>query len=257
VKKFTVLASTLSLSLLAVALAACEPKATTGVDNKDNETPATMTEAQYVERGRYIANTSECLACHTPIRPLTSDGTPTGTPINDPNGNQIVAPDFEHATLAGGNAWLTPGMGVGISPNLTPYPGSDIATLTVDELADKWKAIKDGQLLPPMPGLAKYELEDLKALAYYFKSVPAQAAQPPAKYDFKGKSAGDKTWPVPGWMKLETLGGQPNPGYVGADHTGGVIPGMLETSVAPFSNGAYGQALIDANIGVANGGGGH
>ncbi len=241
-KKITVLASSLSLTLLAVALAGCDPKLTAGVDKKD-ETPATMTEAQYVERGRYIANTSECLACHSPIRPLTKDGTPTGEAILDPAGHPVIAPDVEHAMFAGGNAWVTPGLGVGISINLTPYPGSDIATLTVDELADKWGATKDGQFLPPMPGLGKYKREDLKALAYYLKSVPVKENTTPKTYMFKGKVAGDKTWPAPGWMK-ESLG---------AEHTGGVIPGALEAVVAPGFNDAYGQTLIDANINAANG----
>lgn len=240
-KKVAVLASSLALSLLVAALVGCEPKNTAGVDTKDKDKTPTMTEAQYIERGRYIANTSECLACHTPIRPLTADGTPTGTPINGPDGKQVVAPDFEHATLAGGNAWLTPGAGIGVSPNLTPYPGSDIATLSPDDLAAKWKQIKDGQLLPPMPGLAKYELEDLKALAYYFKSVPANTTQPPARYVFKGKDAGDNTWPAPGWLK-PTL----------TDHKGGVIPGNLEVSQAPFLTKAISQELIDENIAEAN-----
>ena len=247
-KKTTVLASSLALSLLVTALVGCEPKNTTGVDTKDKDTTTVMTEAQYVERGRKLANTSECLSCHTPIRPLTVDGTPTGTPVTGPDGKQVVAPDVEHALFAGGNAWLTPGSAIGLSPNLTPYPGSDIATLSPDDLADKWKTIKDGQLAPPMPGLEKYEREELKAIAYYLKSLPVKENVVPAKYVFKDKSAGDKTWPAPGWMKNPQLADF----YVGDDHTGGVIPGHLEVSLAPGLNMAYGQALIDANIVEAN-----
>ena len=240
-KKAAVLASSLALSLLVAALVGCEPKNTTGVDTTDKDKTPTMTEAQYIERGRYIANTSECLACHTPIRPLTADGTPTGTPITGPDGKPVIAPDFEHARLAGGNAWLTPGVGIGVSINLTPYPGSDIATLTPDELADKWKQIKDGQLLPPMPGLEKYDREDLKALAYFFKSVPANTTQPPKTYYFKGKTNNDNTWPAPGWLMPSLTG-----------HQGDVIPGNLEVSQAPFSFGAFNQDLINANIAEAN-----
>ena len=248
-KKTTVLASSLALSLLVAALVGCDAQNAAGTDTKDKDADAKI--AQYVERGRKLANTSECLACHTPIRPLTADGTPTGTPVLGPDGKPVVAPDFEHAFLAGGNAWLTPGLAIGVSPNLTPYPGSDMATLSADELAAKWKTIKDGQLSPPMPGLEKYDIEDLKALAYYFKSVPAISSQPPAKYAFKGKLANDKSWPVPGWMKAKD---HPQLGafYVGDDHTGGVIPGNLEISIAPGINFAYGQDLINANIAEAN-----
>lgn len=242
-KKAAVLASSLALSLLVAALVGCEPKNTAGVDTKDKDKTPTMTEAQYIERGRYIANTSECLACHTPIRPLTDAN---GAPIIV-DGKPVIAPDFEKARLAGGNAWLTPGAGIGVSPNLTPYPGSDIATLSPDDLADKWKTIKEGQLLPPMPGLEKYEREDLKALAYYFKSVDPVTDQPPKTYYFKGKSNNDNTWPVPGWLKDPS-----HPAAVAADHKGGVIPGNLEVSQAPFLTKAISQELINENIAEAN-----
>jgi mono/diheme cytochrome c family protein len=210
-KNFTVLASTLSLTLLAAALVGCNPQATTGVEKPD-EAKALL------EKGQKLATVGECMSCHTPIRPL-ADGT--------------VGPDFEKALLGGGNAWLTPMAGIGVSPNLTT--GGKFLKGTVEEIVDGWMARQE-PYLPPMPPIGKiYSKEELTAIVTYLKSVPAQTAPVPENYFFAGKTNGDDTWPMPGWMAA--------PGQEAR-----IIPGNLEISIAPGLAQAFGQDLINANI---------
>lgn len=231
-KKTTVLASSLALSLLVAALVGCDAKNVASPDTSKDE-PKTKTEAELITLGAQLVKHGECASCHSPIRPV--DG--------------VVQPDFKNALLGGGNAWFTPALGIGVSPNLTPG-GTVVGNSSVEALVEKWSD-KTKTYFPPMPPLGVvYTTEELTAIATYLKSVPAISPTDhvvPASYAFKGKLNNDKTWPVPGWMK------DPNhPAYAGADHTGGVIPGNLEVSQAPFSFGAFNQDLINTNIAEAN-----
>lgn len=228
-KKTTVLASSLALSLLVAALVGCDAKNVASTDTPKDET---KTNAELLALGQTLVMKGECASCHSPIRPV--DG--------------VVQPDMKNALLAGGNAWMTPGLGIGVSPNLTPG-GTVVGNSSVEALVEKWSD-KTKTYYPPMPPLGLvYSKEELTAIATYLKTVPAISPtdlKVPASYAFKDKSVGDKNWPAPGWMK------DPDHPAYDADQAGGVIPGNLEVSQAPFSFGAFGQALIDANIAEAN-----
>lgn len=205
---------------LAAVVAGCTTTNTTSAP-----LPATTVE-QYVERGRYLADVGECISCHTTFG--------------------AKGPDVENHLFEGGNAWVTPNLGIGIAPNLTPYEGSYVKDLSVDELVAKLKDVSgvgpNGllKLLPPMPVLAKYKDDDLKAIAYYLKSVPAKpSAANVAKTYFFPAIAGNPASP-----SLKTQWPQPKlPGGATVSH-GPVIPGGIE---APPSFD-FDQATIDKNL---------
>lgn len=236
-KKLAVLASTLSLGLLTAALVGCDAKGPNTADNP-KDTSTTKTQAEVLAYGKRLATMGECISCHTPIRPWTEDGTPGGNPVLDDDGNPVVGPDVKFALLAGGNAWLTPQAGIGVSPNLTT--GGSFLKGDVEDIVDAWLT-SEKRYLPPMPQLAEvYTKDELTAIVTYLKSVPAQSMEVPDTYYFQQSKKGDKTWPAPGWM-IE--------GLKAADsaYAGKAIPGNLEISIAPGLDQAYGQDLIDAN----------
>lgn len=236
-KKSTVLASTLSLALLAAVFAGCDAKGPNTA-----EKPSEKTQAELIKEGKRLASIGECISCHTPIRPLTKDGTPAGEAILDDKGNPVVAPDVDFALLGGGNAWLTPGAGIGVSPNLTT--GGKFLNGSVSEIVDAWIA-SEKQFLPPMPPIGKvYTKDELTAIVTYLKSVPAISYEVPETYYFEKSKVNDKTWPAPGWM-IE--------GLKAADsaYEGKAIPGNLEISIAPFAAEAYGPDLIKSNHNAA------
>ncbi len=114
-------------------------------------TPNSLSQAQLVARGAYLARAGDCMACHT-----TRGGVP----------------------YAGGRALATP-FGNVISPNITPDKDTGIGTWSAD---DFWRAMhngksKDGRLLyPAFPytNYTKVRREDSDALYAYFQSVPPQ-----------------------------------------------------------------------------------
>lgn len=232
-KKSTLLASTLSLALLTAVFAGCDAKGPNTTDK-----PSEQTQSELLKEGQRLANIGECISCHTPIRRLTKDGTPGGEVVLDGNGNAVVAPDVEFALLGGGNAWLTPGAGIGVSPNLTT--GGKFLDGSVSEIVDAWMA-SEKQYLPPMPPIGKvYTKDELTAIVTYLKSVPAKSYALPETYYFQKSKAADKTWPAPGWM-IESLK------LADSAYEGMAIPGNLEISIAPGLADAYGPELIKAN----------
>ncbi len=114
-------------------------------------TPNSLSQAQLVARGAYLARAGDCMACHT-----TRGGVP----------------------YAGGRALATP-FGNVISPNITPDKDTGIGAWSAD---DFWRAMhngksKDGRLLyPAFPytNYTKVRREDSDALYAYFQSVPPQ-----------------------------------------------------------------------------------
>ncbi|MYM83238.1 c-type cytochrome [Duganella sp. FT50W] len=111
---------------------------------------ATLTSAERVARGAYLAKAGDCLACHTT------------------RGGQAYA---------GGRALQTP-FGAVISPNLTSDRGTGIGMWSAD---DFWRALhngksRDGRLLYPAFPYTNYtriNRDDADALYAYFQSVPA------------------------------------------------------------------------------------
>lgn len=179
----------------------------------NTSTPLTTTSVeQYVERGKYLADIGECVSCHTPF---------------STNEHGALAPNMSKLGQ-GGNAWFDPGRGIGVSTNLTPYDGSKVKALDAPDLAEYWAdqtslKLPDGAIVPkligPMPALAKYEKEDLKAIAYFFKSLAGKAPANPAlkSYSFLEAAASPSLqtkWPYPAGHQ--------------ADSQGVEIPGMFE-----------------------------
>ncbi|HEY9899836.1 MAG TPA: hypothetical protein V6D00_11690 [Pantanalinema sp.] len=206
-------------STVVVAIAGCTA-------STPASTPLTTTSVdQYVARGKYLADIGECISCHTPIGAQ----------------GPVMAKIGE-----GGNAWFDPSRGIGISPNLTPYDGSKVKTLDAPELAEYWAEVSslklpDGQYAPkligPMPALAKYEKEDLKAIAYYFKGLQGKAPTNPALKSFSfleaAASASMQTkWPYPAGQQ--------------ADSQGTEIPGLFEGPANLTLNQAKVTELINA-----------
>ncbi|HEY9857682.1 MAG TPA: c-type cytochrome [Stenomitos sp.] len=201
-------------------MSACTASNPTGTSS--SPAPTTMTEAQLIERGKYLAVNGECIACHTPIGAQGPDMTKVG---------------------AGGNAWLTPTVGIGISANLTPYEGSKVKTLSAADLAAYWKETTSNangtpKLLPPMPPMTDYSDEDLTAIAAYFKSLPVQAENSKQKsFVFAAHNTGDTDWPQPAGDATAS--------------NGFVVPGSYE-AVANFP--ALTQDVIDGQITAAKAG---
>lgn len=165
-KRFHVIGTLVTLVAAAVAVGctATTPTATTG-------TAPTMTESQYVARGKYLVQAADCIGCHSPF---------------GANG-----PDMTHA-FAGGNAFFVPGVSISISQNITPRDGSKIKSLSVDQLAAFFKTMK---AVPPMMDLGIYTDEDRKALAYYLKTVTPMPNEVPESWIFAEHKQGDKDWP--------------------------------------------------------------
>ena len=116
--------------------------------------PATLnslSQAQLVARGAYLARAGDCMACHT-----TRGG----------------------VQYAGGRVLATP-FGNVMSPNITPDKDTGIGAWSAD---DFWRAMhngksKDGRLLYPAFPYTNYtrvRREDSDALYAYFQSVPPQ-----------------------------------------------------------------------------------
>lgn len=125
-----------------------------------------MTQAEKIERGRYLSMIGGCNDCHTP-------------------GTLFGAPDFER-TLSGSElGWVGP-WGVTYPRNLTPDEETGIGTWSEADIvvAVRTGARPDGsELLPPMPWPMYSTLtdEDAFALAAYLKSIPAIRHQVPDK----------------------------------------------------------------------------
>jgi hypothetical protein len=157
--------------------------------------------ADLVERGRYLVDTGGCHDCHTP-KIFTPDGRMTLNTELLLSGHPADAalPTYDAA-------WVKPGQWVIMTQDLTAYVGpwgvTYAANLTSDEQTGigLWKkehfigAMRSGKhmgegrpIMPPMPweGIANYTDEDLGAIFAYLQStqpvknaVPAPQLAPP------------------------------------------------------------------------------
>ena len=114
-----------------------------------------------VERGKYLAQAGDCIACHTiPGRPIFSGNRPLPTPF-----------------------------GTLYSPNITPDPETGIGKWSADDFYRMMHTgrSRDGALLyPAMPFAAytKVTREDCDAIFAYLKSVPP-VRQPSRPHDLR------------------------------------------------------------------------
>ena len=229
-KKSTVLASALSLSLLVAVLAGCDAKNVASTDPSNK--PAEKTQAELLAMGEKLVKHGECMSCHSPIRFVEVEG------------KQVMMPDVINAPLGGGNAWFTPGAGIGVSKNINPA-GAYMKANSIDSLVEKW-GDKTRTYLPPMPPLGQvYTEEELKAIATYLKSdkIASYTTEAPDSYYFAAQTdENDTSWPVPGPLATALKD---------AGNTGPVLPGSMEISVSPLTNGPLSQDMIKANIQAA------
>ena len=139
------------LGVAAILATALWPTATRPIPARGDESSAVL-----VERGRYLAQAGDCVACHT---------APGGTPF------------------AGGLPLASP-IGAMYSTNITPDRDTGIGRYT---LADFDRAVRHGirangdSLYPamPYPSYARMSDDDLRALyAYFLHGVAAAPAQP-------------------------------------------------------------------------------
>ena len=113
--------------------------------------------ASLIERGRYLAQAGDCIACHTiPGRPIFSGNRPMPTPF-----------------------------GTLYSPNITPDAETGIGKWSADDFYKMMHTgrSRDGSLLyPAMPFAAytKVTRTDCDAIFAYLRSVPAVRHEVPA-----------------------------------------------------------------------------
>lgn len=138
---------------------------------------AQETEADLVERGRYVALAADCAACHTA-----------------PHGG---------APYAGGYAIQSP-MGAIVATNITPSTEFGIGNWTEEEFV---RAVREGvspngNLYPAMPYTAYGSMTDgdMHALWAYIRSVPAVDEAPRAKTELAFPF--NQRWSMIGWNLL-------------------------------------------------------
>jgi len=176
--RWTAVTSTLAtFAVAAVTLSCAKPaeKAATPA------TPAAMTDAEKVERGRYLTTVMVCNDCHTP-------------------GTFYGAPDYSRKLSGSELGWVGP-WGTSYARNLTPDMETGIGKWSADDIV---KTIRTGmradgsQLLPPMPWEMYSNLtdEDAYAIAAYLKSLPPVSHKVPDKKPPKTKP-GKNDWVVP------------------------------------------------------------
>lgn len=192
-------------ALIATLIAsACKPETKNVMSAEDvyeiPTAPAAPTEAELIQRGKYLVTVAGCNDCHTP-KIMTEHGPepdPTRT-LSGHNQNENLPPMEKNA---GRNGWVLFNMnltafvgpwGVSYSANLTP-DDTGIGAWSFDNFKTaiqkgKYKGMEGSRdLLPPMPWQMYRNMteEDLKSVFTYLKSLPkvnnlVPAPKPPAE----------------------------------------------------------------------------
>jgi len=195
------------VALLATILAsACKPesKNETSADAEDvyeiPTVPAAPTEAELIQRGKYLVTTSGCHDCHSP-KVMTELG-PEPDPSRLMSGHRQDEPLPPMEKNAGRNGWVLFNMnttafvgpwGVTYAANLTP-DDTGIGAWNFENFKTairkgKYKGQEGGRnLLPPMPWTMYRHMtdDDLKSIFAYLKSLPkinnlVPSPKPPAE----------------------------------------------------------------------------
>jgi len=207
-----------SLGALAVAIVVLWP-AYYGNPSVETSVPVADSTAQ-IARGRYLAQVSDCMACHT-----ARGGTP----------------------FAGGRAIKT-AYGTFVTPNITPDVGTGLGSWSTD---DFWRAMhlgrsRDGHPLYPVFPYTDYThitRADADAIYAYLRSIPAASApsQPHALH-----FPYDQRWLMYAWQRVYFTPGvyQPNPQQSEAWNRGAyLVNGAGHCGACHTSRNAMGSAL--------------
>ena len=162
--------------------------------------PAPASQAELLERGKYLVDAVGCDDCHSP-KVMTENG-PAPDPARRLSGHNRNEPLPPMEKNAGQNGWVLFNMnltafvgpwGVSYAANLTP-DDTGIGAWTFENFLTairkgKYKGLEGSRdLLPPMPWQMYRNLndEDLKSIFTYLKSLPpvenlVPAPKPPAE----------------------------------------------------------------------------
>ncbi|MBA4055498.1 MAG: diheme cytochrome c-553 [Marivirga sp.] len=193
------------VALIATVLAtACKPEPKDVASAEDvyeiPATPVPLSEAELIQRGKYLVTVAGCNDCHSP-KIMTEHG-----PEPDPNrllsGHNMSEPLPPMEKNAGRNGWVLFNMnltafvgpwGVSYAANLTP-DDTGIGAWTFENFKTaiqkgKYKGMEGSRdLLPPMPWQMYRNMteEDLKSVFTYLKSLPkvnnlVPAPKPPSE----------------------------------------------------------------------------
>lgn len=130
--------------------------------------PASGTDRELVERGKYLAAIGSCTDCHTP-------------------GHFFGKPDKTRHLGGSEVGFEIPGLGVFYGPNLTPDKATGLGDWSEQDIVTAIRTGKrpDGRTLAPiMPwaGLAELTDADAKAIAVYLKSLPPVSNKAPGPF---------------------------------------------------------------------------
>lgn len=121
-----------------------------------------------VARGKYLVSLGGCNDCHTP-------------------GNFFGKRDVTRILGGSEVAFVVPGLGAFVPPNLTPDKESGLGNWSVDQIVAALKTGKrpDGrELAPSMPwrDLAELSDSDARSIALYLKNLPAVSNKVPGPF---------------------------------------------------------------------------
>lgn len=164
-----------SIKLIFIIITLLQSGCSDGLEHT-TKSPLVLESKDIIQRGQYLANAGNCMACHTR----------SGEPA-----------------FSGGKAINTP-FGVVISSNLTSDKTTGLGQWAAD---DFWQALhhgksRDGRSLYPAFPYPSYSLvvrEDSDALFAYFKTIPAVTRSPPAS---QLRFPYNKQWALAIWRML-------------------------------------------------------
>ena len=182
-----------TVALLATILAsACKPESKNVTSTEADDVyeipsaPAVLTEAELIQRGKYLVTTSGCHDCHSPKVMTELGPEPDPTRLMSGHRQDEQLPPMEKN--AGRNGWVLFNMnttafvgpwGVTYAANLTP-DDTGIGAWNFENFKTairkgKYKGQEGGRnLLPPMPWTMYRNMtdDDLKSIFTYLKSLP-------------------------------------------------------------------------------------
>jgi mono/diheme cytochrome c family protein len=175
--------TTIKLGLVAAACVTLGLAAARGMQQKT--APSDPSNADRIERGKYLVTIGGCNDCHTPWKMGEKGPEPDMTRMLSGHPQDFVMPEApKHegspwlmTAAATNTAWAGP-WGVSFTANLTPDEDTGLGAWSEDIFINTLRTGKHwGQsrpILPPMPwfNYGKMSDEDLKSVYAYLRSIP-------------------------------------------------------------------------------------